>query len=88
LKYTIHFGLAFDDTVFPLPDTEGGVLYCGEKGLLHFFEAHLGLEGHIERIEHIRTEQYRQALRRYLKNKPQVFNWHVLKVFWLAVMNF
>jgi ATP-dependent helicase/nuclease subunit B len=73
LKYTIHFGLSFDDTVFPLPDTEGGVLYCGEKGLLRFFEAHLGLEGHIERIEHIRTEQYRQALRRYLKSKPQVF---------------
>jgi ATP-dependent helicase/nuclease subunit B len=73
LQYTIHFGLAFDDTVFPLPNTEGGVLYCGEKGLLRFFEAHLGLEGHVERIEHIRTEQYRQALRRYLKNKPTVF---------------
>jgi ATP-dependent helicase/nuclease subunit B len=73
LQYTIHFGLAFDDTVFPLPNTEGGVFYCGEKGLLRFFEAHLGLEGHVERIEHIRTEQYRQALRRYLKNKPTVF---------------
>ena len=73
LQYTIHFGLCFDDTVFPLPDTEGGVLYCGEKGLLRFFEAHLGLEGHVERVEHIRTEQYRQALRRYVKNKPTVF---------------
>jgi ATP-dependent helicase/nuclease subunit B len=80
LQYTIHFGLSFDDTIFPLPNTEGGVFYCGEKGLLRFLEAHLGLEGHVERIEHIRTEQYRQALRRYLsvktpseKNKPTVF---------------
>ena len=73
MQYTIHFGLSFDDTVFPLQNTEGGVFYCGEKSLLHFFEAHLGLEGHVEKIEHIRTEQYRQALRRYLKNNQTVF---------------
>jgi ATP-dependent helicase/nuclease subunit B len=71
--YTIHFGLSFDNALYPKPDTEGGALYVGPKGLLHFFEEHLGLSGHIERIEHIRTEQYRQALTKYLRKTPSVF---------------
>lgn len=73
MKYTIYYGLAFDEVVFQQPENEAGVLYLGSKGLLRFFEAHLGLEGHIERIEHIRTEQYRQALSKYLKANPEVF---------------
>jgi ATP-dependent helicase/nuclease subunit B len=73
ILFNLHFGLTFDDIVFPLPDTEGGHIFLGEKGLLQFLEAHLGLAGHPSRIEHIRTEQYRQALRRYLKSNPNIF---------------
>jgi ATP-dependent helicase/nuclease subunit B len=76
ILFNLHFGLTFDDTVYPLPDTEGGHIFIGEKGLLQFLEAHLGLAGHPSRIEHIRTEQYRQALRRYLKANPTVFYKH------------
>ncbi|MBL7815836.1 MAG: PD-(D/E)XK nuclease family protein [Saprospiraceae bacterium] len=73
MLYTIFFGLNYDSGVYPRPDTEGGHLYLGEKNLLRWFELHLGLSGHKERIEHIRVEQYRQALRRYVKNNPTVF---------------
>ena len=70
---TIFFGLNYDSGVFPRPDTEGGHFYLGPKSLLRWFEMHLGLAGHTERIEHIRVEQYRQAMRRYLKEHPTVF---------------
>lgn len=73
MKYTLYYGLNFDETLLGQPENEAGVLYLGTKGLLRFFEAHLGLEGHIDRIEHIRTEQYRQALSKYLKTHPTVF---------------
>jgi ATP-dependent helicase/nuclease subunit B len=73
LKYTIYYGLYFDEVIFQKPQDESGVLYLGSKGFLHFLEAHLGLEGHVERLEHIRTEQYRQALRKYLKNHSNIF---------------
>ena len=81
MPYTINYGLCFDEVVYPkqvvisknelsLRGNEA-ILYLGSKGLLYFLEAHLGLEGHINRIEHIRTEQYRQALAKYLKNNTQ-----------------
>ncbi len=65
--YTIYYGIHFDEVVCPQEECQAGVLYLGSKGLLHFLEGHLGLEGHVNRIEHIRTEQYRQALAKYLK---------------------
>ena len=78
MPYTINYGLCFDEVVYPKQNTltkselslrrNEAILYLGSKGLLYFLEAHLGLEGHINRIEHIRTEQYRQALAKYLKN--------------------
>ena len=81
--YTIYYGIYFDEVVRPQKEFEAGILYLGSKGLLHFLEAHLGLEGHVNRIEHIRTEQYRQALAKYLKkhlsnqpnpdNAPKIF---------------
>ena len=81
MLYTINYGLCFDEVVYPkqngfvknelsMPENDA-ILYLGSKGLLSFFEAHLGLEGHINKIEHIRTEQYRQALAKYLKNNIQ-----------------
>jgi hypothetical protein len=91
MPYAIHFGLNFDNPVFPrsdtdrpnASDTEGGAskpvsdgethFYLGSKSFLRFLETHLGLAGHTERIEHIRIEQYRQALSRYRKDYPSVF---------------
>jgi ATP-dependent helicase/nuclease subunit B len=70
---TIFFGLNYDSSVFPRPYTEGGHLYFGPRNLLRWLEMHLGLAGHTERIEHIRVEQYRQSLRRYVKDNPSVF---------------
>ncbi len=70
---TIFFGLNYDTNVYPRPYTEGGHLYLGPRNLLRWLETHLGLAGHTERIEHIRVEQYRQAMRRYVKDNPTVF---------------
>lgn len=67
--FTIYFGLQFDEGVYPRPKNETGSCYLGTKGLLYFLEAQLGLEGHPNKIEHIRTEQYRQALSTYLRKK-------------------
>ena len=44
-----------------------GHVYLGCRSLLRWFETQLGLDGHPERVEHIRVEQYRQALSRYQK---------------------
>lgn len=63
------FGLELDDEVLPRPATEGGVWIVGTKKLLHLLEAWLGLAVPRERIEHIRTEQFRQLLEKYLLNK-------------------
>jgi ATP-dependent helicase/nuclease subunit B len=71
----LHFGLHFDNGVYPQRDTEQLVdneRFVGERGLLSFFETHLGLQVPTEKVEHIRTEQYRQALTRYLKIAPSL----------------
>jgi ATP-dependent helicase/nuclease subunit B len=71
--YTLHFGLDFDDIVFPRPNTEGSHFYFGSKGMLKYLEKYLGQEGHNDKIEHIRTEQFRQVLVRYVKQNEGVF---------------
>lgn len=71
---TIYFGLALDDSVYPLPDgTQGNVQYLGPNGLLHTLESHLGLIGHDNNIDYLRTAQYRLALSQYLEATPQAF---------------
>jgi hypothetical protein len=50
-----------------------GHVYLGTRQLLRWLETQLGLDGHPERVEHIRVEQYRQALSRYQKGDPSVF---------------
>ncbi|PHN07944.1 hypothetical protein CRP01_04090 [Flavilitoribacter nigricans DSM 23189 = NBRC 102662] len=70
----IYFGLALDDSVYPLPDgTQGNVQYLGPHGLLHTLESHLGLIGHANNIDYLRTAQYRQALSAYLEEQPRAF---------------
>jgi ATP-dependent helicase/nuclease subunit B len=70
----IYFGLDLDERLFARPNTEEGQHYLGTKGLLEFAEAHLGLEGNSGRNEHIRTEQYRQTLLKYMKTHPNGVN--------------
>jgi hypothetical protein len=70
----VYFGLALDESVFPLPDgTQGNVQYLGPRGLLHTLESHLGLIGHDNNIDYLRTAQYRQALSSYLAEHPTAF---------------
>ena len=70
---TIHFGLHFDEGIYPTPEQNIGTIACGEKGLLAFFEKQLGCGGYDERVEHIRVEQYRYALDKYLAKNAACF---------------
>lgn len=70
----IYFGLALDESVFPLPQTtSGNIHHLGPNGLLHTLESQLGLIGHSNNIDYLRTAQYRQALSHYLSDHPQAF---------------
>ena len=69
----LYFGLHFDAGTQPHPLMRSGHVYLGCRSLLRWFETQLGLDGHPERVEHIRVEQYRQALSRYQKTTPLVF---------------
>lgn len=74
---TLFFGLKLDDSVFPTQITDNtvaiGYEYCGQQHLLNLLEIHLGLVGHPHNNAHIRIEQYRQALRKYLEVNPNSF---------------
>ncbi|MFT5763014.1 MAG: ATP-dependent helicase/nuclease subunit B [Saprospiraceae bacterium] len=71
---TIYFGLQFDEEIYPKAMTpEGGVHYFGPQGLLFMLESHLGLIGHPTDNEHIRIEQFRQAIRKHLADNPETF---------------
>lgn len=74
---TLFFGLKLDDSVYPTQITDKniaiGYQYCGQQHLLNLLEIHLGLVGHPHNNAHIRIEQYRQALRKYLESNPDVF---------------
>lgn len=70
----IYFGLALDDSFYPLPPkATAGWNYLGPKSLLVTLESHLGLSGHPADTEYLRIEQYRQALIRYLASEPDAF---------------
>lgn len=71
---TINFGLEFDDLTFSQKDqTQGGIHHFGPQKLLFMLEAHLGLIGHAANNEHLRIEQYRQALQSHLEIEKSVF---------------
>lgn len=74
----IIFGLTLDENAIFAPPPQyntpfEGTHIVGQRQFLHLFESLLGLAGHIERIEHIRTEIYRQALARFLRLYPTAF---------------
>lgn len=64
MQEKIIFGLQLGDQQLPRFKEEitGGVHVLGPKGFLQYLEAKLGLTGHPGNNDHIRTEQYRQAL--------------------------
>ena len=68
----IYFGLELDQLVFPEHAT-GGHWYCGPNKLLTFFEHHLGLIGHPNNNDFLRTEQFRQAIQRHITIHPDAF---------------
>jgi ATP-dependent helicase/nuclease subunit B len=69
----IQFGLQLGEEIYPHAKTELGIRSVNEKGLLQILETQLGLEGRDERVEHLRTEQYRQALKRHLSETSDAF---------------
>lgn len=73
-RMTIYFGLALDESAYPLPQhTAGNIHHLGPNGLLHTLESQLGLIGHNNNIDYLRTAQYRQALSHFLKDHPEAF---------------
>jgi|AntRauTorckE5430_2_1112549.scaffolds.fasta_scaffold00788_2 hypothetical protein len=76
---TIYFGLQLDDSVYPTfidsqnQNTAVGYQYCGRQNLINLLEIHLGLVGHPNNNEHIRIEQYRQALKNHLLTDEMPF---------------
>jgi hypothetical protein len=71
---TIYFGLALDESTYPLSKgTTGNIHHLGPNGLLHTLESQLGLIGHSNNIDYLRTAQYRQALSHYLADHPAAF---------------
>lgn len=70
---TIYFGLGLEDDAHLRTKVEGGVYYAGAKRLLRYLETSYGLQGYPSDNEHLRIEQYRQALTKYLKQQMNVF---------------
>ncbi len=69
----IYFGIDLDDRIYPQINTEIGVLYCGAQGFLLFLEEKCGVLPPAGDTSHLRIEQYRQALARYLEKNPNSF---------------
>lgn len=68
------FGIALDNPSWPLPDhSQGGTLWLGPNGLLQWLEFFYGLAGHKNNNEHLRIEQYRQAIRQHLEQDSTAF---------------
>nr|HPH18668.1 hypothetical protein [Haliscomenobacter sp.] len=68
------FGTALDNPSWPQPDfSKGGCLWHGPNMLLQWLEFHFGLAGHKNNNEHLRIEQYRQAIRAFLAKNPSPF---------------
>ena len=71
---TLYFGLELDDLIFQEKDqTQGGIHHFGPQKLLWMLESHLGLIGHPVNNEHLRIEQYRQALNWFMQQSESVF---------------
>ncbi|MBK8706860.1 MAG: hypothetical protein IPN33_27000 [Saprospiraceae bacterium] len=71
---TIYFGLSFEEQVYPpVWNTGSGVSFVGPQGLLRLLESRLGLTMRDSDNEHLRIEQYRQALLHYAEDHAEAF---------------
>jgi len=72
MQPTIIFGLQLGDQQLPRfnKTTTGGLHLLGPTTLLRFLEKKAGLGGHPNNNDHIRTEQYRQALQIHEEQNP------------------
>ncbi len=70
---TIYFGLGLDDDFHLQAKVEGGIYYAGAKRLLRYLETLYGLQGYPSDNEHLRIEQYRQALTQHLGQHSHPF---------------
>ncbi|MFK7807454.1 MAG: hypothetical protein AB8F74_06570, partial [Saprospiraceae bacterium] len=68
---TLHFGLEFDNPVYP--EAKNATWQLGPKGLLKVLETHCGLTGHPTNNQHLRIEQYRQVLFAFAEKQATVF---------------
>ena len=70
----IYFGLELNDQVYSKTNqANGGIHYLGPQTLLYFLESHLGLVGWPNNNEHLRIEQFRQAMNRWRESHPKCF---------------
>ncbi len=71
MQEKIIFGLQLGDQQLPRFKKEitGGVHLLGPVGFLQFLETRLGLTGHPGNNDHLRTEQYRQAINLCINTK-------------------
>lgn len=67
----LHFGLEFDNPVFP--EAPKATWQLGPRGLLKMLEIHCGLSGHPSNNQHLRIEEYRQALLTFVEENADVF---------------
>lgn len=70
---TIYFGLELDDELFLKQPLLGGTYYMGANRLLRLLEMQLGFQGYPSDNEHLRIEQYRQAITQHLSVYPNTF---------------
>lgn len=69
----IYFGLGLDEDVPVSNPVQGGVHYAGPNRLLWLLEIHLGFQGFPTGNDHLRIEQYRQVLTKWLQQDNTVF---------------
>ncbi len=68
---TLYFGLEFEGAVYP--KAQDGDYFVGQNGLLHLLESWSGLSGHPHNNQHLRIEQYRQAIIAYANENKNAF---------------
>lgn len=69
----VYFGLGLDDDLPLVAPVEAGTYYMGTRRILRLLETFLGFQGYPSDNEHLRIEQYRQALLTYQKKHTDVF---------------
>jgi ATP-dependent helicase/nuclease subunit B len=75
LSRIIFFGLQFDDQTYaPSSLNKGGISHLGPREFLKLLESYLGSASPYKSIDHLRIEEFRQALYDYLaKMEPEAF---------------